>query len=219
MIRRLQTTQSQRTGYIGGYMNKRQRAGRLEARKCIDKMHALRARVEGKSEYQQQRAVSGRLITDIEMNGTMRGAVEEHNLCINLRSNDVLLAECIRTFPTVHVNAQQWLHRLEVELERSTMVKTNIPVPASRRPNARSLHSKAPWIDLYGFRPLVFPFINLSPFEFLRHFQGAALVPPSRWEARTTWTQEGRRLNAAETFFGRPDQDYTRGALRSERAR
>ena len=200
MIRRLQTTQSQRTGYIGGYMNKRQKAGRLEARKCIDKMHALRARVEGKSEYQQQRAVSGRLITDIEMNGTMRGAVEEHNLCINLRSNDVLFAECIRTFPTVHVNAQQWLHRLEVELERSTMVKTNTPVPASRRPNARSLHSKAPWMDLYGFRPLVFPFINLSPFEFFRHFQGAALVPPSRWEARTTWTQEGQRLNAAEAF-------------------
>ena len=52
------------------------------------------------------------------MNGTLRGAVEEFNLCMNLRAKDVLFAECIRTFATVHVDAQQWMHRLEVELER-----------------------------------------------------------------------------------------------------
>ena len=99
-----------------GYISKRQRLGGLETRKCVDKMYTLRARVEGKSAYQQQRAVSGRMITDTEMNGTLRGAVEEFNLCINLRADDALFAECIRTYPSVHVDAQRWLYRVELEL-------------------------------------------------------------------------------------------------------
>ena len=78
MICRTQTIQSQINGYFGGCIAKRQRVGKLETRKCVDKMHVLRARNEGKSEFQQQRAVSGRMITDIEMNGTLRGAVEEY---------------------------------------------------------------------------------------------------------------------------------------------
>ena len=84
MVRQLQATQSQRNGYIGGYIGKRQKVGGLEAKKCIDKMYTLRDRVQGKSQFQKQRAVSGRMVTDIDMNGTMRGAVEEHNLCIKL---------------------------------------------------------------------------------------------------------------------------------------
>ena len=70
---RMQALQSRRNGYFGWYISKRQRVGALEIRKCIDKLHTLRARIEAKSKFQQQRAVSGRMITDIEMNGTMRG--------------------------------------------------------------------------------------------------------------------------------------------------
>ena len=200
MVRQLQSTQSRRNGYIGGYIGKRQKVGGLEAKKCIDKMYTLRDRVQGKSQFQKQRAVSGRMVTDIEMNGTMRGAVEEHNLCINLRKNDVLFAECIRTFPTVHVNAQQWLHRLEVELDHAQAFTSTVMVPPTRKPNARSIHSKAPWVDLYGFRPLVPPFKFLSPFEFLRHFQGEALGPPTGTQLRSKWTPEGQRLNSINSF-------------------
>ena len=200
MVRRLQAIQSKRNGYFGGYIGKRQKVGSMEAKKCIDKMFTLRDRVKGKSKFQHQRAVTGRMVTDIEMNGTMRGAVEEHNLCINLRGGDVLFAECIRTFPTVHVNAQQWLHRLEVELDHAQTVTSSMPVPPTRKPNARSIHSKAPWVDLYGFRPLVPPFLHLSPFEFLRHFEGHALGPPMGTESRTAWTSEGEKMNASRSF-------------------
>ena len=70
-------------------------------------MYKLREKVRDQGQGKQQRSVSGRMITDIEMNSTLRGAVEEFNLCRNLRHNDVLFAECIRTYATVDVNAQQ----------------------------------------------------------------------------------------------------------------
>ena len=52
----------------------------------------------GTSPNQQQRSGSGRMITDLEMNDTLRGAVEVSNLACHLRHNDVLFPECIRTF-------------------------------------------------------------------------------------------------------------------------
>ena len=42
------------------------------------------------------------MITDIEMNGTARGAVETFNLCSNLRSKDALVAECVRRLPGLY---------------------------------------------------------------------------------------------------------------------
>ena len=59
LAQRVAQTQTQRNGYFGGYICKRQKIGKLEARKCIDKMYKLRELHKGKSEFQQQRAVSG----------------------------------------------------------------------------------------------------------------------------------------------------------------
>ena len=210
MVRRTQTAQAQTNGYFGGYIGKRQKSGKLETRKCVDKMYVLRAKTELKSASQQQRAATGRMVTDIEMNSTIRGAVEEFNLCVNLRANDVLFAECIRTFATVTVNAQAWLHRLELELQSRAELAAAVAVPPTRRPNKRSLRSKAPWVDLYGFRPLDgTPFSLLAPYEFLRYWQGEALTPPRRDDpaARTRWTEAGEALLA--------DPRYHEGKLKA----
>ena len=181
-VRRMETCQSQINGYFGGYIGKRQKCGKLETRKCVDKMHVLRERKANSSRFEQQRAVSGRMITDIEMNGALRGAVEEFNLCVDLKAHDVLFAECARTFPTVHVNCQAWFHRLEVEASRCANMEVTVLVPPSRKPNPRSLRSKAPWVDMYGFRPLDgTPFALLSPFEFMRYWDVVAIGPPWEW--------------------------------------
>ena len=141
--------------------------------------HIHKKKKANASRFDQQRAVSGRMITDIEMNSTLRGAVGEFNLCVNLKANDVLFAECIRAFPTIHVNCQAWFHRLEVETARCADMAVTVLVPPSRRPNARSLRSKAPWVDIYGFRPLDdTPFALLSPFEFCRYWDVVAIGPP-----------------------------------------
>ena len=203
MVRRTQTAQSQTNGYFGGYIGKRQKSGKWETRKCVDKMYILRAKTELKSDTQQQRAASGRMITYIEMNGTIRGAVEEFNLCVNLRANDVLFAECIRTFSTVNVNGQQWMHRLEFELQHRPVLTATVTVPPTRRPNKRSIRSKAPWVDIYGFRPLDgTPFAHLSPYEFLMYWCGEALAPPTRDDPapRTEWTEEGKILQTDPSY-------------------
>ena len=133
------------------------------------------------------------MITDLDMNGTISGAVEQFNLCTNLRTNDALFAECIRSFPTVTVDANQWLHRLEVEVEAIADMQVSLPVPATRKPHVRSIRSKAPWADIYGFRPLDTPFGYLSGFEFLRYWSAEALSTPSTFDPcpRTKWTKAG----------------------------
>ena len=92
--RALQRTQTTTNGYFGGYIGKRQPAGALETKKCGDKLYTLRDRSRGKGKAAQLRAVSGRMITDLEVNSTYRGAVEVFNLCRNLHKQDVLFAEC-----------------------------------------------------------------------------------------------------------------------------
>ena len=197
MTRRLHTKQARMNGYFGGYIGKAQKCGKLEIKKCIDKMHRLRERQQGKSPAAQNRAVSGRMITDIEMNGTLRGAVEEFNLSINANSHDVLAAECIRTYKTIHVDAQNWLHRMEVELERTAEIIALALVPKTRKPNIRSTRVSVPQADVYGFRPLAkTPFRLLSPYEFLRFWEAVPLTPPRnpKLEHRTQWTSEGENI-------------------------
>ena len=57
MIRQLQRTQATTNGYFGGYISKRQPVGHFETKKCVDKMYTLRAKQQGATEAQAQRAV------------------------------------------------------------------------------------------------------------------------------------------------------------------
>ena len=130
------------------------------------------------------------MITDIEMNGTLRGAVEEYNLCRNLRQDDFLNAECFRTFKTQDMNAQQWLQRLEVEMKKISEMRAFVYVPPTRRPTIRTKRTKAPQVDIYGFRNLDSPFALLSPFEFTMNWEAE---PLTYWDDRTAWTDMGKR--------------------------
>ena len=77
--------QAAANAYFAGYIAKRQPCGRFEAKKCISIMYELRKRKMEATEGAKLRAASGRVITDLEMNGTVWGAVEECNLASNLR--------------------------------------------------------------------------------------------------------------------------------------
>ena len=73
-VRLARQAQSMTNGDFGGYISKGQAAGQMEIKKCIDKMHALRDRMhtEKKSIAEQRRSVTGRMVTDLEMNGLNR---------------------------------------------------------------------------------------------------------------------------------------------------
>ena len=119
MIRIAQRAQPMTNGHFGEYIGKAQPAGAMEIKKCTDKMHTLRARFakDRLSLRRQQRAVSGRMVTDLDMNGVFRGAAEQFNLASNLRRNDALFPECIRTFPTRFIDTQAFFYRLRLSIE------------------------------------------------------------------------------------------------------
>ena len=196
-----QRTQSTTNGYFGGYIGKRQPAGALETRKCMDKLFTLRAKIRGKGQAAQLRAVSGRMITDVEMNSTYRGAVEVFNLARNLHPRDCLFAECIRTFQETTLDGRAWLYRLEAsQLVGSfkTECLTTF-VPATRRPNVRTDRARANECEIYGYRPLVHPWVHLSAYEFLQRWRAEPLLVPTYYsnrhiQSRTTWTKEGLAL-------------------------
>ena len=176
-----QRTQSVTNGYFGGYVGKRQPTGALETRKCVDKQFSLRAKMAGQSKSQQLRAASGRMITDMEMNSTYRGAVEVFNLCRNLRSNDVLFAECIRTFDSCTIDGRSWMYRLEALQQSKHLKQFHVEtfVPPTKTPNVRTDRSSPNTMDMYGFRPLTHPWRLLSAYEFTMAWRGEPLMIPS----------------------------------------
>ena len=197
MMRQTQRIQSITNGYFGGYIGKRQPSGKAELRKCVNNMYNLRNKMQGQSLAAKQRAVSGRMITDLEMNGTYRGAVEIFNLCRHLQENDVLSAECTRTFPSISLDGRAWLERLKVELGSDVSVAAcswESLVPKTKVPHLRSPWSQANTFDAYGLRPLRHPFRLLSPYEFYERWSVFALLSPWQYAKQndvelTAWAE------------------------------
>ena len=138
LIRLAQRIQATTNGYFGGYVGKKQPGGKAELKKCINHMYTLRNKIQGQSQHAKQRAVSGRMITDLEMNGTYRGAVEVFNLCRHLDAQDVLMAECVRTFDTTNIDGRAWLNRLIIETGNANqeVAEWEMLVPKSKKATA-----------------------------------------------------------------------------------
>jgi hypothetical protein len=202
-----QRAQSVINGYFGGYIGKRQPAGAFELKKCVDKLFTLRTRYQGKGKAAQLRAASGRLITDLEMNSTYRGAVEIFNLCRNLHPYDVLFAECIRTFDEHTLDGRSWLYRLESSQLHKNLKEDSLQsyIPPTKKPNVRTDRSRANEFEAYGYRPLCHPWKFLSAYEFLRFWRMEPLLVPAYYKnrnvmPRTTWTQEGLAFSASAAY-------------------
>ena len=138
------------------------------------------------------------------MNSTFRGAVEVFSLCRHLHPNDVLFAECIRTFSSMVIDGRSWLQRLDA-LERDTGGKGSVQfdmdvyVPPTKRPNVRTDRSTPNNMDIYGFRPLRHPWKLLSVYEFLMAWRAEPLLVPSYYTSTcvtpmTVWTDKGKAL-------------------------
>ena len=216
LIRLSQRIQAITNGYFGGYIGKRQPSGKAELKKCINHMYTLRNKIQGQSLNAKQRAVSGRMITDLEMNGTYRGAVEIFNLCRHLHAQDVLMAECIRTFDTAVLDGRAWLYRLGVEVTATGTEKAewNMLVPKTRKPHQRSAHAKANDFDVYGLRPMRSPWRLLSPYEFFREWRAEPLLSPLQYDQqgvprRTSWREDVPKNIRTGDKAAKPGDHYT----------
>lgn len=188
--RAVQTTQTMTTGYFAGYITKVQPCGRYELKKCTGNMHSLRERLEMRTTSDQARAVTRRMLTDLEQKGVLRGAVDCFNLCVNLREEDSLFHDCVRTFRSTSFPGSAFLHRLELELAGVGAECVSMRIPASRRPHARSKASRPPAADAYGFRDIRDKRIGmLSPFEFAMYWCAEAVLPPPPLPQGFEWPQ------------------------------
>ena len=118
----------------------------------MNKLYILRPKNRGKGKAAQLRAASGRMITDLEMHSTYRGAVEIFNLCRNLHPHDALFAECIRIFNSCTIDGQAWLWRLHVSQGSHAINQQSFQtyIPPTQTLHVRSDRSKANEFEAYG---------------------------------------------------------------------
>ena len=161
-----QRVQALTSGYFSGYITKSQPVGRYELKKCVDKMHMLRERIGSRTQRDQVVAVARRMVTDLEMKGVLRESQASFNLCANLRQDDTLFQECIRTFMTVSIPGSAFMQRLYLELD-GVGGNLSLKVPPTRRPGLIARNGCAPIVDVYGFRGRDPRIHLLSPYEFM----------------------------------------------------
>ena len=102
-------------GYFGGYASKMQLIGKIEL-KHLHQSLERKIEVEKLENMSDAFKVYGkRLVKDLEGKGIIRTAVEGANLAFFADHPDVLMAECIRTFPSATFPAGDLLYREEVE--------------------------------------------------------------------------------------------------------
>ena len=110
-----------------------------------------------------------RLVKDLEMKGTIRTAVEGVNLSLFANHSDVLMAECIRTFPTVTFPASLLLKREEVETFTVSGASIIAALHHGHGCKAR-MCLEAPFDLMYGFRGSEHAVDLLTPYEMLLHY-------------------------------------------------
>ncbi|CAE7035443.1 esrp2 [Symbiodinium sp. CCMP2592] len=176
------------SGYFGGYLQKTQKLGKRDMQACVQKMNDLHEANAARSLAKGARLVTGRMITDLEMAGTLRGAVESVHLAICANPEDPLAAECVRTFQTTVVDVRSWMQRLDgIMAGREVRVRTHLPQ------TGRSRSVNPPWMDLYGWRPMQWGLAGLTAYEFLQLWTCTRLTAPrsTSGSGKTIWTEAG----------------------------
>lgn len=181
-------------GYFGGYIVKAQPVGGYELRKCMNNMDVLRERIAVTfTPEDQTRSVSRRMISDLELRGVLRGAPEVYNLSVNMRKDDSLFQECIRTFQEVSFPGGAFLAKLEAESHGvgGELVRR---IPKSRGPKSSYRYMSAPHVDAYGFRGQNPQVLYLSPFEFSMYWDIQRVPEPFRKDCNgwSVWSMEGK---------------------------
>ena len=181
-------------GYFGGYIVKSQPVGAYELRKCMKNMDVLRERIATQlTPADQARSVSHRMISDLELRGVLRGAPEVYNLSVNMRKEDSLFQECIRTFLEASFPGGAFLAKLEAETHGVGGVLIR-RIPPSRGPKSKYRFMSAPQVDAYGFRGQDPQVLYLSPFEFCMYWEIQRVPEPFRKDCNgwSAWSKEGK---------------------------
>ena len=200
MAYEVQVGQSVTAGYFGGYSAKMQLIGKKEVQQLEDSISRKVALPDKKSPAQQFQAYSRRLVRDLEGAGIIRTAVETTNLMVHVAQQDVLQAECIRTFPNIHFPASELLLREEVEGGKVKGTQIITAIQGRGGIATRRAFADAPFDFMYGFRiegDLADEVKLLSAYEMLMHWELVHVPPPARDHNLSELTSEGERYRLA----------------------
>jgi hypothetical protein len=179
-------------GYFGGYSSKMQSIGERETRQLREAAQRKVAVETKNGDAQDFHKYVRRLVKDLEMKGTSRTAVEGVNLSLFANRSDVLMTECIRTFPTVIFPASLLLKREEVETYTVSGASIIAALHHGHGCKAR-MYLEAPFDLMYGFRGSEHSVDLLTPYEMLLHYSMERILPPASQckSSRATWTVDG----------------------------
>ena len=115
-----------------------------------ESLNTLRAQIRDDKPLRQVARLTNRILSDLEVKGTLRSAPEEFNLAVNMETQDVTAAEFIRTYQSVDFCGKDILLRLEREQRRAP---GSIFVSMMRLPSvkvtAMSHVGSPPFVELY----------------------------------------------------------------------
>ena len=189
-----QAAQAVAAGYFGGYSAKMQDIGEKELKRLKESLERKVDNSKRKPLAEEFQVYSKRLLKDLEAKSVIRTAVESLNLSVHGDEQDVLMAECIRTFPTATFPASRLLKREEVETLK-VAGRSIIAAVFHGKGQGRKTWSEAPFDLLYGFRGSKYEVDLLSAFEMLMHWYPERVLPPKRNDPNPTsmWTPAGDR--------------------------
>ena len=188
----------QTTGYFAGYTVKRQPVGKYELQQSAQSLNFLQAQIRDDKQMRQIARVTNRMLSDLEVKGTLRSAPEEFNLAMNMHDQDVLAAEFIRTYRTAEFCGKDLLIRLEHEQRamHKSISATMMRLPRVQVTKQSHVGAPPPWVELYGFRNEQGKYYYISRWEFAMWWYPLRLWPPCHPHCggRTVWTDEGKRF-------------------------
>jgi len=153
MINAAQVSQDAQAGYACDYQNKRQPSACNEIKECCKGHAVLGKELEGQRVAKVAKRHASRLMSDAYGEGIVRGQVENVNLRIHARDDDVMFAEALRTSPTETFFGGEYVRIVE-RLNDNTEPKASATFAEidGRNPH----HKKVTFRDvamLYGQRP------------------------------------------------------------------
>ena len=189
----LQCAMSVMAGYFGGYTSKMQDIGQKEVKRLgltLDRQ--MPSVVGSRNTAQVFQYYSRRLVRDLEAKGIVRTAVESTLLSLHSEDKDVLMAECVRTFPSITFPAASLLKREEVECGKTPGASMITPVFHGHG-RMHLMFTEAPFDLMYGYRGKTHNVDLLSPYEMLLHWEMTRIPTPSASaeECRSQWTDAG----------------------------
>ena len=199
-----QVGQAAAAGYFGGYAAKMQHIGQKE-------LKHLQQAVERKLEVEEKlndvgafKLYGKRIVKDLEGKGIIRTAVEATNLCLFADHHDRLMAECIRSFPSVNFPGTLLLRREEIETGQT---KGYSIIAALRHGNksGKVARVEAPFDLMYGFRGKKYKVDLHSAFEMLMYWKMTEIKHPNyrcpstdRTLNHSKWTAAGLKFKELE---------------------